>query len=75
MKIVLALAPVWDSVTPPLALAFLKSSIEKAGYSCTCIDLSVQFRPIMVSVLGDSNADKHIKDNPELYKKLGKTDL
>ncbi|MBL7799984.1 MAG: B12-binding domain-containing radical SAM protein [Chitinophagales bacterium] len=66
MKIVLALAPVWDSVTPHLALAFLKASVEKAGHECRCIDFSIQFRPIMVSVLGDVNADKHIRENPKL---------
>ena len=67
MKIVLALAPVWDSVTPHLAMAFLKSSVEKAGHECRCIDFSIQFRPMMVSVLGDVNADKHIKEHPKLY--------
>lgn len=72
MKIVLALAPVWDSVTPHLALAFLKASVEKAGHECRCIDFSIQFRPIMVSVLGDVNADKHIRENPKLPRSWAK---
>lgn len=68
MKIVLALAPVWDSVTPHLAMAFLKSSLQQAGYACKCIDFSIQFRPIMVSVLGDKKAEAYIEENPALYK-------
>ena len=72
MKIVLALAPVWDSVTPHLAMAFLKSSVERAGYDCRCIDFSIQFRPVMVSVLGDINADKHIRENPKLVQNWAK---
>lgn len=68
MKIVLALAPVWDSVTPPLALAFLKGSLQQAGYECTCIDFSIQFRPFMVSALGDKGAEAYIEQNPGLYK-------
>ena len=72
MKVVLALAPVWDSVTPPLALAFLKSSLAQAGYDCTCIDFSVQFRPIMVSALGDVPAEQYVATHPHLYKNWAK---
>lgn len=68
MKVVLALAPVWDSVTPPLAIAFLKGSLLEAGYDCTCLDFSIQFRPMMVSVLGDKTAEHYIEENPKLYK-------
>ncbi|HXH18355.1 MAG TPA: radical SAM protein [Chitinophagales bacterium] len=67
MKIVLALAPVWDSITPPLSLAFLKSSLMHAGYECKCIDFSIQFRPIMVSALGDEAAEEYIARHPEFY--------
>lgn len=67
MKIVLALAPVWESVTPPLALAFLKGSLKQAGYECRCIDFSIQFRPMMVSALGDWVAEDHIASHPALY--------
>jgi len=72
MKIVLALAPVWDSITPPLALAFLKASVVQAGYECKCIDFSVQFRPIMVSALGDEAAEEYIERHPELYRNWAK---
>lgn len=72
MKVVLALAPVWESITPPLALAFLKGSLQQAGYECKCIDFSVQFRPIMVSVLGDKGAEDYIKQHPKLYKNWAK---
>lgn len=72
MKVVLALAPVWDSQTPPLALAFLKSSLAQAGYDCTCIDFSIQFRPMMVSALGDIPAEEYIAAHPELYKNWAK---
>jgi hypothetical protein len=68
MKVVLALAPVWDSVTPPLAIAFLKGSLQQAGYDCTCLDFSIQFRPMMVSVLGDRAAEHYVEENPKLYK-------
>ena len=67
MKIVLALAPVWDSVTPPLTLAYMKSSISEAGYACKAIDLSTQFRSLMVSALGDLAAEDYIENHPELY--------
>ena len=72
MKIVLALAPVWDSVTPPLALAFLKSSLAQAGYDCACIDFSIRFRPIMVSALGDVPAEEYIASHPHLYQEWAK---
>jgi hypothetical protein len=68
MKVVLALAPVWESVTPPLSLAFLKGSLVNAGYACKCIDLSVQFRPMMVSALGDWVAEDFIAERPSLYR-------
>src|ERR1051325_1556036 len=68
MKVVLALAPVWDSQTPPLALAFLKASLMKAGYDCKCIDFSIQFRPVMVSALGDVVAEEYVHNHPDLYK-------
>lgn len=68
MKVVLALAPVWQSSTPPLALAFLKSSLLHAGIDTYCIDFSVQFRPIMVSVMGDEVAEEYIATHPEIYK-------
>ncbi len=68
MKIVLALVPVWESVTPNLALAFLKSSVQNAGYECKCIDFSAKFRPFMVSALGDRGAEGYIAAHPELYK-------
>ena len=68
MKVVLALAPVWDSVTPHLAMAFLKGSLQHAGYDCTCLDFSIQFRPIMVSALGDRGAEEYIAQHPKLYK-------
>lgn len=67
MKIVLALVPVWDSITPPLSLAFLKSSLNEAGYDCRCIDFSAQFRPMMVSVMGDLPAQESIAKQPKLY--------
>lgn len=72
MKVVLALAPVWDSQTPPLALAFLKSSLAQAGYDCTCIDFSIQFRPMMVSALGDVPAEEYVATHPHLYKNWAK---
>ena len=72
MKIVLALAPVWESITPNLALAFLKGSLENYGYECRCIDFSVQFRPIMVSALGDQGAENYIFSHPKLYKDWAK---
>lgn len=72
MKVVLALAPVWDSQTPPLALAFLKSSLAQAGYNCTCIDFSIQFRPMMVSALGDVPAEEYVASHPELYENWAK---
>lgn len=72
MKVVLTLTPVWQSLTPNLALAFLKSSLQNAGYECKCIDFSVQFRPMMVSVLGDFDAEKYIAGHPELYKNWAK---
>ncbi|MBS1624750.1 MAG: B12-binding domain-containing radical SAM protein [Bacteroidetes bacterium] len=67
MKITLALAPVWQSVTPHLALAFLKGSLQHAGYECTTIDFSIQFRPFMVSVMGDKGAEEYISSHPRLY--------
>ncbi len=67
MKIVLALVPVWDSQTPPLALAFLKASLNEAGYDSKCIDFSVQFRPMMVSAMGDVPAEVSIAKTPKLY--------
>lgn len=72
MKVVLALAPVWESVTPHLALAFLKGSLDKAGYECRCIDFSIQFRPFMVSALGDKGAEDYIANHPKLYKNWAK---
>ncbi len=72
MKVVLALAPVWESVTPNLALAFLKGSLQHAGYECKCIDFSIQFRPFMVSALGDRGAEEYIAAHPELYKNWAK---
>jgi hypothetical protein len=72
MKVVLALVPVWDSLTPPLALAFLKSSLTQAGYDCRCLDFSIQFRPKMVSALGDVPAEQYIAAHPELYKSWAK---
>jgi anaerobic magnesium-protoporphyrin IX monomethyl ester cyclase len=72
MKVVLALAPVWDSVTPPLSLAFLKSSLSQAGFDSRCIDFSNEFRPIMVSALGDISAEEYITSHPELYQKWAK---
>jgi hypothetical protein len=72
MKVVLALAPVWESVTPHLALAFLKGSLQQAGYECTCIDFSIQFRPFMVSALGDKGAEAYIEQHPKLYKNWAK---
>ncbi|HLP52958.1 MAG TPA: radical SAM protein [Chitinophagales bacterium] len=72
MKVVLAIAPVWDSVTPNLALAFLKGSLQHAGYDCKCIDFSIQFRPIMVSALGDEGAEEYIASHPKLYKSWAK---
>jgi len=72
MKIVLALAPVWESTTPPLSLAFLKSNIANAGFDVFCIDFSVQFRPIMVSAMGDVAAEEYIASHPELYKNWAK---
>ncbi len=68
MKVALVLAPVWDSITPPLSLAFLKAGLAQAGYDCRCIDLSVEFRPIMVSALGDEAAEDYIANHPDLYK-------
>ncbi len=67
MKVTLALAPVWQSVTPHLALAFLKGSLQHAGYECTTIDFSMQFRPFMVSVMGDKGAEEYIASHPRLY--------
>ncbi len=67
MKVTLALAPVWQSVTPHLALAFLKGSLQHAGYECTTIDFSIQFRPFMVSVMGDKGAEDYIASHPRLY--------
>lgn len=67
MKVTLALAPVWQSVTPHLALAFLKGSLQHAGYECTTIDFSIQFRPFMVSVMGDKGAEEYIASHPKLY--------
>ncbi len=72
MKVVLALTPVWESVTPNLALAFLKGSLQQAGYDCRCIDFSVQFRPFMVSALGDQGAEHYIATHPKLYKNWAK---
>ena len=72
MKVVLALAPVWESVTPHLDMAFLKSSLQEAGYDCRCIDFSVQFRPMMVSALGDKGAEAYIQQHPKLYKNWAK---
>lgn len=72
MKIVLALAPVWDSVTPPLSLAYLKASVEQRGYACKCIDFSMQFRPLMVSALGDLAAEEYLEKHPEIYKEWAK---
>lgn len=68
MKIVLALAPVWDSVIPPLSLTFLKASLNQAGYDCKCIDFSTQFRSIMVSALGDKASEDYVASHPETYK-------
>lgn len=72
MKVVLALAPVWESTTPPLSLAFLKSSLVHAGFDAFCIDFSVQFRPIMVSAMGDVAAEEYIAAHPETYKNWAK---
>jgi len=72
MKIVLSLVPVWESITPPLSLAFLKSSLQQAGYTCKCLDFSIQFRPIMVSALGDQGAEEYIASHPKLYKDWAK---
>lgn len=72
MKVVLALCPVWESVTPNLALAFLKGSLQQAGYECRTIDFSAQFRPFMVSVLGDRGAEEYIQKHPKLYKDWAK---
>ena len=58
MKTVLALVPVWDAVTPPLGLAYLKSSIARAGFECITMDLTTEFRSIMVSALGDYAAEE-----------------
>lgn len=72
MKVVLSLAPVWESSTPPLSLAFLKSSLASNGIDAFCIDFSVQFRPIMVSAMGDVAAEEYIAAHPELYKNWAK---
>ena len=72
MKVVLSLAPVWESYTPPLSLAFLKSSLVSSGIDAFCIDFSVQFRPIMVSAMGDVAAEEYIASHPELYKNWAK---
>jgi hypothetical protein len=71
-KITLALAPVWDSVMPNLAIAFLKGSLQEVGYECRCLDFSIKFRPIMVSVLGDKSAEDYIEQHPDLYKAWAK---
>ncbi len=49
-------------------MAFLKSSLQRAGHDCRCLDFSVQFRPIMVSALGDVGAEEYIQQHPKLYK-------
>jgi anaerobic magnesium-protoporphyrin IX monomethyl ester cyclase len=72
MKVVLALAPVWQSSTPPLSLAFLKASLIKNGIDTFCIDFSIQFRPIMVSVMGDIAAEEYVAENPSTYKSWAK---
>src|SRR5579864_3025090 len=72
MKVALALAPVWDSVTPPLSLAFLKSSLMKAGHEARCLDFSTHFRSIMVSALGDSASEDYLAEHPELCKNWAK---
>ncbi|MFN8321373.1 MAG: radical SAM protein [Chitinophagales bacterium] len=72
MKVVLALCPVWQSLTPNLALAYLKGSLQQAGYPCKTLDFSVEFRPFMVSVLGDRRAEDYVRDHPKLYKNWAK---
>ena len=72
MKVVLALAPVWESMTPHLATAFLKGSLQKAGYDCTCLDFSNHFRPFMVSAMGDKAAETYVAEHPRLYKNWAK---
>lgn len=66
MKVVLALLPVFDTRTPPLGLAYLKSSLTRAGYDCRCVDFTTEYRSVMVSAMGDRLADEDIVARPEL---------
>lgn len=72
MRVVLALCPVWESVTPNLALAYLKGSLHQSGYECKTFDFSAQFRPVMVSVLGDRGAEEYVRNHPKLYRSWAK---
>ena len=66
MKIVLALVPVFDTRTPPLGLAYLKSSLTRAGHDCRCVDFTTEYRSVMVSAMGDRLADEDIASRPDL---------
>jgi radical SAM superfamily enzyme YgiQ (UPF0313 family) len=69
MKVALALVPVFDTRTPPLGLAYLKSSLTRAGHDCRCVDFTTEYRSVMVSAMGDRLADEDIAGRPELCDK------
>lgn len=68
----LVFVPVWDAITPPLSLAYLKSNVEIHGVSCKTIDLSTELKPIMLSAAGDTAAEDFLEKNPDLYKQWAK---
>ncbi len=60
MKVVLCVTPEFHSETPPLGLAYLKSSLVKQGHSVKCLDLSRGHKCAVLYPLG--NLDMNIKD-------------
>ena len=67
MKVVAAFMPVWDALTPPLGLAYLKASICAAGFECKAMDFTTELRPIMMSAVGDKAAETYVAEHPALY--------
>ena len=66
MKAVIALVPVFDTETPHLSLAYLKSSLQHAGIECATIDFTLDYRAVMACPQGDQQAERDIDSRPEL---------
>lgn len=66
MKVTLCLLPVWQALTPPLNLAYLKSNLERNGFNCSILDFSPKLEAFVLSPYGDVEAENQVERTPEL---------